>query len=220
MNRATTLMRRHSAHVLCLALGIVPVACNQKPDAEQPSVAATASSDTSKPLAAELAQPVNAHLISETGMGGVEVGATLDEVRRTIPSAKFTRTSDGEGVALVEMTFASGPSLVLWAEEDDPAAPIDWSKKIRMIETFSPGFRTREGVHPGSIISDVERIYGEKREIQRSEIESLEYIFFARQPAGITFRLNNTGIFAPGSDTTTQVASEGMIQSIAVSSSR
>ena len=213
-------MRRHSAQLLCLALVIVTVACNRRPDAEPSSVAAAVSSDTSKPLVAELAQPETAHLISSTGMGGVELGVTLDQVRRAIPSAKFTRTSDGEGVALVEVTVGPGSSLVLWAEEDDPAAPIDWSKKIRMIETFSPSFRTREGVHPGSTISYVEKLYGEKTEIQRSEIESREYIVFARQPEGMTFRLNYTGIFAPGSDTTTQVAAGSAIHSISVSSSR
>jgi len=144
---------------------------------------------------------------------------TLDEARRVVPSAKFQRTSDGEGIALVEVVLAPGSSMIVWAHEDDPDAPVDWSKTIRMIETFSPVFHTAEGAHPGSLVADVEKIYGKVREIAKSEIESREYIVFDKQPAGVTFRLNYTGVFPDSSRTTTEVGPGAMIQSIAVSSS-
>jgi hypothetical protein len=129
---------------------------------------------------------------------------TLDEARKALPSATFKRATDGDGAALVEVRFAPAPTtaVLVWADEDDSDAPIDWSKKIVTIETFSPAFHTAAGIHPGSSISEAEKAYGKTKAIKKSEIESREYITFARQPAHLTFRL-----------------AEGKIHSIAVSSS-
>ena len=105
-------------------------------------------------------------------MAGVELGMTLGQARRAVPNAKFERTSDGDGAALVSVTLAGGASMILSAEEDDSEAPIDWAQIIKSIETFSPAFQTPEGVRPGSLVVDVEKIFGRTTEIVQSEIES------------------------------------------------
>ena len=73
---------------------------------------------------------------------------------------------------------------------------------------------TREGVHPGSLALDVEKIYGRTRSVMQSEIESREYIEFEHQPAGLIFRLDYTGIFADGSRESKEFDPKGKIFSI------
>lgn len=158
------------------------------------------------------------HLITAWAMGRVRLGMTLDEVRRALPRASFARTSDGDGAALVQIAFGRDDSLVVWAEEDDPAAAIDWSKRIVTIESFSAAFHTPEGVHPGSLVSEAIKFFGPVHEITRSEIESRQYITFARQPRALTFRLDYTGVFPSDARRTTRLARGAKIFSIAISS--
>jgi hypothetical protein len=160
----------------------------------------------------------DARLVSESAIGAVRLEMTLAELRRALPGAKFKRTSDGDGAALVEVTFSRNESVVVSADEADPAAPVAWSKAIKTIETFSPAFHTRAGVHPGSSVADVEKVYGKVARIELSEIESREFITFENQPAGLTFRLNYTGRFPPGMRTTTQFGPDAEIFSISISS--
>lgn len=159
-----------------------------------------------------------ARLITVSAMGQARLNMTLAEARRALMPASFARASDGDGAALVEVTFGKDDSLMLWADEDDPAAPIDWSKRIVTIETFSATFHTREGVHPGSLVRDVMSSFGPVREIVKSEIESREYITFTRQPKAFTFRLNYTGIFPAGVRRTTRFGPDAKLWSISISS--
>jgi hypothetical protein len=145
---------------------------------------------------------------------------TLDEARRALPGATFQRRSDGEGVALVSVALAPDATVVLWADEDDTGAAIDWSKRIENIETFDAAFRTSAGVHPGSLVTDVERIYAATKVITLSEIEARHYIEFEAQPAWLTFRLDYTGIFEGESRRTTAYAPGAKIYSISVASPR
>jgi hypothetical protein len=160
------------------------------------------------------------HLITASAMGRAQLNMTLGEARRVLLTASFARASDGDGAALVEVVYGKDDSLVLWADEDDPATPIDWSRKIVTIETFSAAFHTREGVHPGSFVKDVVTLFGPVLEIVKSEIESRQYITFARQPEALTFRLDYTGVFASGARRTTRFEPDAKIWSIAISSLR
>jgi hypothetical protein len=146
--------------------------------AQQPRVVVTVPSD---------------RLITAKRMGLVVLGMTLEEARNSARGASFARTSDGDGVALVQITFAPDVSMQVWAEEEDPEKPIDWRRRIRVIETFSPAFRTDDGVHPGSAISELNRLYGKTKSIETSEIESRKFITFTAHPVGLTFRVDETG---------------------------
>jgi hypothetical protein len=158
------------------------------------------------------------HLITAFAMGHVRLGASLEEARRALPTASFRRTSDGDGTALVEISLGKDDSLTVWADEHDEAAPIEWSRTIVSIEVFSAAFHTGEGVHPGSLVTEAVEFFGPVREIVQSEIEAREYITFERQPRELTFRLDYTGIFRPGSRRTTHFAPTAKIWSIAISS--
>lgn len=158
------------------------------------------------------------YLISRSGVGRIRLGMTLAEAQRALPAATFARATDGDGAALVEVTPAPGQPLVLWADEDDPDAAIDWTKRVKTIETFGPAFHTSEGVSPGTPVSEAESLYGKMRVIELSEIESRQYVSFSRQPEYLTLRLNYTGIFPAGERSTTALRPDAKIMSIAVSS--
>jgi hypothetical protein len=206
-----------TASALGRAVAILAFCAYGQPTQLASLVVASAGDGRMQP-AARIADEADPHLITASAMGHVRLGVTLDEARRALPAASFRRTSDGDGAALVEIAFGTDDSLSVWADEDDPATPIDWSRRIVTIETFSAAFHTREGIHPGSLVTEAATFFGPVREIDKSEIESREFVTFARQPRALTFRLDYTGIFSPGSRRTTHFAPTAKIWSIAISS--
>ena len=162
----------------------------------------------------------NTYLISQSGIGGIQMDMTLAEARLSLPQATFERTSDGDGAALIRVTGSPDLEVVLSADEEDPDAPIDWSKRIQSIETRSPRFHTAEGVRVGSLVADIQKVFGPVREIVESEIESRQYVTFEKQPTWLTLRLDYTGVFPSGSRKTTQYKPGARVLSISVSSRR
>jgi hypothetical protein len=141
-------------------------------------------------------------LISSSGIGYVELGKTLAEASRRSPDLVFERTSDGEGVALVAVGLGSD-TLIAYTGEDDVSSQPDLERKVQSLEAITPGFMTAHGIHPGSLVSDAESVYGKITRIDRSEIESREYVTFANQPSNLTFRLDaGSGVFGDSSVTT------------------
>ena len=143
---------------------------------------------------------------------------TLAAARDSLPEAVFSRTSDGEGVALVEVKLGSEQLMVLYAGEEDPASPVDMKRKVKHIETFNSGCNTLNEVHPGMLVSDAEKILGKTTGITKSEIEQREFLHLEKQPAWLTMRIDNTGIFDGNSSETTRFAPTAKILSIAISS--
>ncbi len=163
------------------------------------------------------APPSADHSIDEGGVGRVRLNFTLDEVRRALPRATFKRTSDGDGLALIDITLGLDTAVVVYAGEDDPAAEIDWARRVERIEVFSSAFYTAHGLRAGALVTDAEKIYGKVSEITVSEIESREYVEFEKQPSWLTLRLNYTGVFPEGSRKTTTYGPNARILSLAVS---
>jgi hypothetical protein len=157
-------------------------------------------------------------VVVDSAVGPVRLGMSLGEARNAFPAAAFERTSDGDGLALVAVKLSGADLMILHANQDDAEAPIDWSKRVAVIETFSPSCHTTDGIHPGSPIVDVEPILGKTRRIFRSEIESREYIEFERQPEWLIVRLDYTGIFPDGSRETTLFAPGAKVFSLSVTS--
>jgi hypothetical protein len=155
-------------------------------------------------------------LISGAGIGPVRIGLSLDSIAKIAPNLDLNRTSDGEGVALVEIPLGLD-TVIAYTGEEDPSAPVDPSRRVISVETMTPGFRTPQLIHPGSLVRDAESVYGKIVRVEKSEIESREYVTFANQPAGLTFRLEiGSGVFESGSATTTKLAPRARIFSISV----
>ena len=140
---------------------------------------------------------------------------TLTDARQALAGATFYRAYDGEGVGSVVVVLGADTLMhVVGAGDDDES--IDWSTPITFMETFSAMCRTANGVHPRALVRDVERILGPVTKVMMSEIESRQFITFERQPEGLTFRLDYTGIFDEGSRETRRVEPDAKIFSIAI----
>ena len=159
------------------------------------------------------------YLITASGIGPIKLGATLDEARKSFPTATFERSPGGEGVAKVDVKLGQENLMTLFAGEQDSEAPIDWSNKIVSIETVSEFCKMENGIHPGSAVLDVEQILGKTKQIILSEGDSLEYIFFVKQPKYVVFRLDLSAIFEDGSRETNKFNPKAKVEWIAVEDS-
>lgn len=141
---------------------------------------------------------------------------TLDSIAKTTPNIDPARTSDGDGVALVEIPLGLD-TVIAYSGEEDASSTVDLSRPLISVETMSPGFKTSQLIHAGSMVRDAESVYGKVVRVDKSEIESREYVTFAHQPPNMTFRLDiGSGIFESGSSTTTQLKPRSRIFSITV----
>lgn len=201
---------------ICILIGGGLQACDRSEDKNPKMIAnnQAAQSRSGNPL--QTSSSIDTHLIWASGIGNIRLGATLDEAKMALPDADFVRSTDGDGTALVQVKLGDENLMVLFANEPNRDAPIDWFRVITYIETFSPTCHTENGIHPGSLVLDVEKILGQTKDIIQSEIESREYIEFSNQPPQFTFRLDYTGIFPPNSRHTTQFDPKGKIHSVAV----
>jgi hypothetical protein len=155
-------------------------------------------------------------LITRTSIGGIAKGMKLSDIARIIPKATLTRSSDGDGAALVSVMFNGSELMSVYAREEDPDSIVDLSKRVDSIETFNSICKTASGIGPGTPTSKAEKAFGPVVEIVESEIESRQYITFKRQPAELTFRIDYTGIFCPKSHTSKKYSPDSKIQSVAI----
>lgn len=165
-----------------------------------------------------LAAAQNNFLITPNSVGNLKIGMMVAEARQAFPGHTFSRTSDGEGIALIEVKRGNRTHFILYANEFDPAQPIDNTARIEFIEIVNPAYRTEKGVYPNMLLSEVEKRYGSLQSIVLSEIESREYARFAQQPAGIDLKVLNrsgqAGIYANGEMRTTRYARNAYVGSV------
>ncbi len=158
----------------------------------------------------------NPRLISEKGIGAARLGMTLAQVANVWPGTSFRRTSDGDRAALVEIRAPLECVAIAYSDEANADAAVDLTRPILNLETFDPLIATAEGIHPGSPLADVEKVYGKLTKVTLSEIESRQYVEFAGQPAWLTLRLNYTGIFEGEARETTRIEPNARLWSISV----
>jgi hypothetical protein len=149
---------------------------------------------------------------------------TVARVRKALPGYILSRTSDGEGIALIAVERRGKTLMTLYAGEPDPTRRINERAVIEHIEALDAYYRTSAGVHPRMSLSEAEKKYGKVKEIMVSEIESREYVTFERQPAGIQLRVMNdsgmAGVYAEGENRTKRYAPTAYVLSISVTGIR
>jgi hypothetical protein len=167
-----------------------------------------------------MAQTSSRTLITEKSIGSVRLGMTVAQVRKALPGYKLSRTSDGEGLALIAVERRGKTLMTLYAGESNPNRRINERGVIEHIEAIDASYRTSAGVHPGMSLREVEKRYGKIKEITLSEIESREYASFEKQPAGIHLRVmsesGTAGAYAAGENSSKQYAPNGYVFSISI----
>ncbi len=163
-----------------------------------------------------------ASLITANSIGGIKLGMTMREAKRVASNATFERETDGDGVPLMWVSDEHGFAAELYYEYDYdvPEAPVRDDAVINFMSAWGEDAETAEGAKIDMRISDLERIYGEVKEIWMSEIESREYVEFANQPSGFSFRVfseaDSAGVYRTEERVTTLYASDAKLISIEV----
>jgi hypothetical protein len=154
--------------------------------------------------------------IDSLGAGGAKVGMTVAKARTAMKGCQFSRGSDGEGIALIDVSCRGSRTMTLYAgEESDVENPIDFRARIEMIEVWDPRFKTAQGIHVGMPVADAERRLGKIKEIILTPIESREFIFFSKPTPNIRYRFYG-GIYPPRSSFTTDYQEGAKLWSIQV----
>ncbi len=142
------------------------------------------------------------HLITSNSAGVVRLGMSIAEARKALKGYKLERTSDGEGIALVEVSRKGKTVMTLQAGEEDADAPVNEKAKIEFIEVWDANYKTAAGIHPQMLVKDAEKKLGKATKVITSEIEQREYATFTKKPKGLMFRVegkdNAAGIYAAG----------------------
>lgn len=154
--------------------------------------------------------------ITANSVAGIKLGMTVSQAKRQAKRCRFKRASDGEGVALIGMTCAGKQIVTMYAGEDNVDAPIDMNARIELIEVWDRRFKTKDGVHKGMLIRDVEKRLGKVIEIILTQTESREFATFKKQRKGISYRFYG-GIYPPGITKTTRYERGARLWSIQVS---
>ncbi len=128
-------------------------------------------------------------LITQNSVGPINIEMTVAEARKALAPMTLSRSSDGEGIALIAVKKGENEVMTLYANEPDASAPIDENAMIEQIYVWDETYKTDAGVHPKMEISNVVAIYGKVLEITLSEIESREYATFENQLRGMAFRV-------------------------------
>lgn len=170
-------------------------------------------------LLAGLAQ-AKTYSITSTSAGPVKLGMSVAQVRKAVKPWKLSRTSDGEGVALIAVKNGNTLIMTLYAGEPDPDAKINENARIELIQVHAWNFVTSNGVHKGMLLKDAEKKYGKIKQIMLSEIESREFATFTKHPKGLDFQVGGpstpVGVYAPGNNTSRRYRNGSFIVAIQV----
>lgn len=159
-------------------------------------------------------------VITSNSAGVVRLGMTVAEARRALKGYKIARTSDGDGVALIDVSRNGKTVMELQAGEEDAAAPINEKAKIEFIQVWDARYKTAVGIHPQMLVRDAEKKLGKVMKVITSEIEQREYATFTKKPKGLQFRVqgrnNVAGVYAARSRRATKTTPGAYIVSIQV----
>ena len=129
------------------------------------------------------------NLITANSAGNVKLGMTVAHVRKAVAPMKLSRTSDGEGIALILVKRGNVDVMTLYASEEDRNAKINENARIEQIWVLDKSYRTAKGVYPGMMLAAAEKLYGKVKAVTMSEIEARETAEFTDHPSGIDFRV-------------------------------
>lgn len=159
--------------------------------------------------------------ITSNSVGVVRLGMTVNQARTALKGYKLKRTSDGEGVSLIEVSRNGKAMINLFAGEADSGDAINGRAKIEYIEALDAAYKTADGVHPQMSVKDAEKKLGKLKKIEVSEIEQREFATFAQKPKNLSFLIRDEdhgldGIYAEGKKESAKTSHAARIYSISV----
>lgn len=163
---------------------------------------------------------LNKKMITSSSVDNVKIGMTVADLRRALLPMTMSRTTDGEGTALIAVKEGNKTMMTLYAGENDSKDKINEKAKIISIEVWSPCYKTTAGVHVGMPLKEVEAFYGKLKGIYLTEIESREYAEFEKLPKDLSLRVygknESAGIYSDDSRKTQNFRESAYVASITV----
>ena len=164
--------------------------------------------------------PSGDRLVTRNSAGVIKLGMKVADVRRAVAPMKVSRTVDAEGIALVAVKRGKKTEVTIYAGQLDQRRAVNDQAVVEEIQVWDRSYRTAEGIGPGSLLSDAEKVYGPIKTIMKTQIESREFVEFRSHPPGIEFRMSGgereAGIYAPGKSETTSYHSGAYFQALLV----
>lgn len=105
--------------------------------------------------------------------------------------------------------------LTLWSDDSQDYV-INYSAKVNAVMLHNAKYRTREGVHVGMLLKDVEKKLGKLKRIYTSEPTFQEYAEFTKMPNGVSFAVSG-GILSEGQRETQKYSPDARITKIDIS---
>lgn len=141
-----------------------------------------------------------ATLITPTSMGEANTCLTLEEIQHNLSTVSTTIVDQENGrlVGAGGVLFLDADGeLAIYAPVYGEVRPED---KLRSFITSHPNYQTAEGVGPGTLIEEAERLYGPASLSYHWEAESREFVTFENGPENISFRTDSfeaAGVYPP-----------------------
>jgi hypothetical protein len=160
-----------SAAIIAIVLGVVVTLIvvvlvvglghnkNQVPQQQAPIGNSQGPVSPAQPPAATTQQtetiPQNNHQI-KIGDVGLDIGMSMDDVRRTNPKATISNKRQTPGIDDICYTI---PSVSYHTINNDIVALLGDNNRVRSVLTWSPLFNTTRGCHVGSTWGDIQKKY-------------------------------------------------------------
>lgn len=158
-------------------------------------------------------------LIAAKQVGAVRMGMTIAQARNALPGTTFQPTEDADHMAISRVFRGETRLMDLYVDIDEPRRD---RAKIELIRVYDTACATAEGVHPGTLLADVEKQYGKLLRIARTEVESREYAQFEKAPSWIDIECGKgqAGVYAKGKRCASAYAPAAKVRSLWISHPR
>ena len=177
---------RRSAAKASLGAGLVLLAaCGSAP----PQQAATPPDSGQVAQVPDPAPVDSARLIRPDGIGAARAGMTIGGLRAALPAGTTLGPPEPFMVDVQGLPVVSGADTLFHVLVMEGDAPGD-DEPITLLATHNMGFRTAEGVGPGTTLDAATARYGAATLSYNTNDESREYAAFARHPhRNLSFRV-------------------------------
>ncbi|GAB4349394.1 MAG: hypothetical protein Fur0042_16690 [Cyanophyceae cyanobacterium] len=177
--------------------------------------------------AAAVTNPADGWEISTAGIGPIQAGMTLGQVKQTLGAGYQFQDIPNFMVDFGAIAVSRGgePDLYLVYFSAEPIRDRD---RVPFLMTDQPRHRTAAGVHAGMTIAEAAQRYGRARLNYNMDNEGREYVQFENAPIDLSFRTdgapgNYAGIYGPeqtGEGNTNRYRPDATIQFIWVDAYR
>jgi hypothetical protein len=183
-------VNRRLALPIVLMLAPMFAACSAADDGDTAAADTAAVVADTTPIvapAAPLAPPGG--VIRSDGIGLARIGMRIGDLRRSLPPGVALGELEEYMVDIGAMPVVQGIDT-LYAVLIPAGSSSSEDATIELLATSHPGFRTAQGVGPGSTLGEAALTYGQPTLSYHTEDESREYARFPALASTITLRVS------------------------------